>query len=122
MDARAIARLIAIGRVAVGSGFALIPQHTAPLWLGRAGRKTGAQFFCRIVGSRDLVMGVGALAALGGRGRARDWVLAGAAADAFDLAATVAMRDELPPLAVANALATTIGAVALGLGAAARLE
>ena len=108
--------------MAIGSGFAFIPQHTAPLWLGRIGSKPGAQFFCRIVGSRDLVMGVGALAALGGRGRARDWVLAGAAADAFDLAATLAMRDELPPLAVANALATTIGAVALGVGAAARLD
>lgn len=122
MDARLLARLIAAGRVAIGAGFALVPQLTAPLWLGRLGAKPGAQFFCRIVGSRDLVLGAGALAALGGRGRARDWVLAGAVADAFDLAATLAVREQLPPLAAANAIATAAGAAVLGAAAAATLE
>lgn len=122
MDARLVARFVAWCRVAIGAGFALAPAQTGPLWLGKAGRTGGARFFLRIVGTRDLVLATGALLALGGRGPARGWVLAGAAADACDLAATVAARDELPPLAAANAIGVTVAAVAMGLGAAAALD
>ena len=61
------------------------------------------------------MLGAGAMAALSGRGDPRPWILAGAAADAADLAATVAAREELPPTGYAVAVATTVGAVALGL-------
>lgn len=114
MDPRALARFLGIARIGFGIGFGLLPRVTAPLWVGRAARNSGAEFFCRIVGARDAVLGAGTLAALES-GNARPWLLAGVAADASDFAATVAMRDELPPVAVANAVATTIGAVALGL-------
>jgi hypothetical protein len=115
MDARAVARFIAIARMGFGIGFGFAPRATAPLWIGRMARNPGAQFFCRIVGARDFVLGAGVLAALRSNADARPWILAGVAADAADFAATVAMRDELPRPAVANAIATTIGAVALGL-------
>jgi hypothetical protein len=114
MDAHRTARLLAIGRIGFGVGFGFAPQLTAPLWIGRAARNPGARFFCRIVGARDFVLGAGQLAALAD-GDGKGWILAGVAADAADFAATVAMRDELPPAAVANAIATTVGAVALGL-------
>jgi hypothetical protein len=123
MDARLVARLLAICRVAIGAAFALAPAQAAPLWLGSAGRSRGARFFLRIVGTRDLVLAAGALMALARESSsARGWVLAGAAADACDLAATIASRDELPPLAAANAIAVTIGGVALGAAAATRLD
>jgi hypothetical protein len=115
VDARQIARLIAVGRVGFGVGFGLAPQVTAPLWIGGLARNPGAQFFCRLVGARDLVLGAGVLAALATDADLRPWLLAGVGADAADFAATVAMRDELPRAAVANAMATTLGAVALGL-------
>lgn len=123
MDARVVARFVAVSRVAIGASFALAPRQTAPLWLGKLGRSGGAHFFLRIVGTRDLVLATGALAALAGRtSAARGWVLAGAAADACDLVATIAHRDELPPLAAANAIAVTVGGVALGVGAATALD
>jgi hypothetical protein len=122
MDARLVARFVAFCRVAIGASFALAPALTAPLWLGELGRSRGAHFFLRIVGMRDLVLATGALAALSGRGSARTWVLAGAAADACDLAATIAVREELPPLAAANAIAVTLSGVAMGIGAAAALD
>jgi hypothetical protein len=116
MDPRSVARFVAACRVGIGTGLALAPGLTAPLWVGRMARNPGARFFCRIVGARDVVLGAGALAALEGPADgARRWILAGAAADACDFAATVAMRDELPPAAVANAIVTTVVAVALGL-------
>jgi hypothetical protein len=114
MNGRDLARLLGIGRLGFGVGFGLAPRLTAPLWIGRMARNPGAQFFCRIVGARDFVLGAGQLSALQ-NGDARPWILAGVAADAADFAATVAMREELPPAAVANAIATTVGAVALGL-------
>jgi hypothetical protein len=122
MDGRLLARLVACARVAIGAGFALAPAWTGPVWLGPMARGRGAQFFLRIVGTRDLVLAAGALAALNRRESARAWVLAGAAADGCDLVATIAARDRLPPLAVANAVAVTAGGVALGLGAAAALD
>ena len=115
MEPRDIARFLAAGRIAFGFGFGLIPERTAPLWLGRIARSPGAIFFCRILGARDFVLGAGAMAALSGQGDPRPWILAGAAADAADLAATVAAREELPPTGYAVAVATTVGAVALGL-------
>jgi hypothetical protein len=122
MDARILARFVACCRAAIGASFALAPAHSAPLWLGRLGHSRGAHFFLRIVGTRDLVLATGALAALQGRGPARAWVLAGAAADACDLVATVIAHDELPPVAAANAIAVTAGGIAIGLGAARALD
>src|SRR5204863_8847882 len=96
MDPRALARFLGIARIGFGIGFGLAPGLTAPLWIGRMARNPGAQFFCRILGARDAVLGAGTLAALQ-NGNAQPWLLAGVAADASDFAATVAMRDELPP-------------------------
>src|SRR5690242_17452598 len=115
MTGRDLARFVALCRVAIGTGFALAPRLTAPLWIGRMARNPGARFFCRIVGVRDVVLAAGVLASMDDDGARRRWILAGAAADAADLAATVATRDELPPLAAANAIATTAGGIALGL-------
>src|SRR5437763_6843639 len=114
MDGRQIARLLAFGRIGFGVGFGLVPQVTAPLWLGRLARSPGALFFCRILGARDFVMGAGQLAALQS-GDPKPWIVAGIGVDAADFTATLAMRDELPPVAVVNAVVTTVGAVALGL-------
>jgi hypothetical protein len=122
MDARVLARFVAICRVAIGGAFVLAPARFAPAWLGEFGKSRGAHFFLRIVGTRDLVLATGALAALQGRGPARAWVIAGVAADACDLAATVAAREELPRLAAANAIAVTAGGVLMGVGAARALD
>jgi hypothetical protein len=115
MERLDLARFLAVARIGFGIGFGMAPRLTAPLWIGRMARNPGAEFFCRIVGARDFVLGAGQFVTLQSGGDARPWILAGAGADAADFAATVAMRDELPPAAVANAVATTIGAVALGL-------
>ena len=116
MDPRLVARFVAACRVGIGTGFAIAPQLTAPLWLGKLGRTRGAHFFLRIVGTRDLVLAAGTLSALSAGGdAAKPWILAGVAADACDLAATLAKRDELPRMAAANAIGVTAGGVALGL-------
>jgi hypothetical protein len=122
MYARHIARTVAGGRVAVGSALIAAPGRVAPTWLGPMGRDEGAQFFCRLVGVRDVVMGAGVLAAMAGGGPVRGWLLAGAVADAADMAGTLAVADRLPRTSTAATLALTVGGVVLGLAAAAKLE
>jgi len=96
MEARALARQLAIGRVVIGGALALAPALAARGWIGEVSATPGAQALARGFGMRDVAIGAGALAALQGGGNVRDWMLAGAAADAADLAATVLARRDLP--------------------------
>jgi len=74
--------------------------------------------FGRALGSRDLALGLGALAALArpsaAAGPARAWVGAGALADALDVAATVASWDELPQRSRWLVAASAGGAAIMG--------
>lgn len=72
------------------------PALAARGWIGDVASTPGTRALARGFGMRDVAIGAGALAALSGEGRVRDWMLAGAAADAADLAATVLARRELP--------------------------
>src|SRR3954468_22579054 len=96
MEPRALARQIAVSRVALGAGLAVVPALAAGGWIGRASSEPGARALARGFGMRDVAIGAGALAALQGEGNVRDWMLAGAAADVADLTATVLARRDLP--------------------------
>ena len=96
MDARALARQLAVGRLAIGGALALAPALTARGWIGDVSGTPGARALARGFGMRDVAIGTGALIALQGGGPVRDWMLAGAAADAADLAATLIAGDDLP--------------------------
>jgi hypothetical protein len=96
MDARSLARSLALGRVAIGGALVVAPALAARGWIGEVSGTPGARALARGFGMRDVAIGAGALAALQADGAVRDWMLAGAAADAADLAATVLARRELP--------------------------
>jgi hypothetical protein len=101
VNPRAAARFIGIARVAIGSGLLVAPRLFTPMWVGRRGLTLAA---------RDVGIGAGALA---GRDL-RPWLLAGIAADATDLAATVIQRDDLPATAVPLVVATAGAGIVLG--------
>jgi hypothetical protein len=98
------------------------PEQVAERLLGKTGRRPEAQYLVRLFGIRDLVLGAGTLSALAGTGSSRQWLLAGAASDAVDLAATLAARDALPAQAASGTIAAASAALAVGLGAVARLD
>ena len=106
----------------VGAACLLAPEQVGERWLGKAGRRPEAHYLLRIFGIRDMVLGAGTLAALSGAGSARPWILAGAASDGVDLAATVAARDMLPEAGANGTIAAASAALAVGLGAAAGLD
>jgi hypothetical protein len=115
VDARTLARLQALGRVAVGAGLTLAPGRAGGGWIGRDARRPATQVVISAFGARDLALGLGTAAAAGQGYGARPWVLAGILADATDLAATLRARDDLHPVAVAGVGALAAGSAVLGL-------
>jgi hypothetical protein len=94
---RKLVMSLAAGRIVVGAAMLALPEEAVRGWIGsRAASYGGTQAITRAFGARDLSLGAGALAALVSGRDATDWVVAGAFADAADLAATVA-ADDIPP-------------------------
>lgn len=97
MSARDIGRLLAAGRVAVGTSLTLAPASGAG-WIGKQSGQRPVSVFTRALGVRDAAIGAGILTA-GDTEALRPWVIAGVASDLVDLAATLEARDDLPALA-----------------------
>ncbi len=110
MNPQQAARSLAIARIVIGSGLIAAPRLGTPLWVGRRGLTPAAKLFSRALGARDVGIGAGARA----EGPVRPWLLAGMAADATDLIATVIQRDDLPRTAIPLVVATAGAGIALG--------
>jgi hypothetical protein len=120
MDPTSLTRIQAAGRVAIGTAMVLAPDRVAASWIGgRDGDRPGPQVLTQALGIRDAAIGAGVLATAGGEA-ARTWLLAGVAADAVDLAATLRARDSLPAPAVAGVSVIAAGSALLGLYLATR--
>jgi hypothetical protein len=114
MDARSVARLQSLGRLALGAGLVAAPGVFAGGWVGGVADKRDGQTLAVAVGARDVALALGALRALGSGRGAGPWVRAGMLADAADLVATLRARDILPPLAVPAVAALAGGSLVLG--------
>jgi hypothetical protein len=106
---------MAVGRVAFGAILLLFPQLATPLFARRRGFSAGDRLFARMVGARDLGLGLGVLGAVN-RGAAplRGWLAAGILADAGDVAAAVKEEEGLAPTAVPLFLGTAGVGVLMG--------
>src|SRR5215208_2955074 len=88
--ASTLATGLAINRIGFGLGYIVAPERTGQGWVGKAAKKGGTTVLTR-------ALGAGALWAMSRSPRsARPWFAAHAVADATDLAATLAAKDELP--------------------------
>jgi hypothetical protein len=122
MDQRAVARFLAVGRIAIGAGLLVAPSTVAKGWGGPAASEPGSKLFLRALGGRDLLLGLGALRSLGeGDGSAEGWVRASALADVTDAAATAIALRHLPSPGKWLTIALAGGAAAAGLSAASDL-
>src|SRR4051812_16515708 len=99
MDARTLARLHALGRVAVGAAYVAVPGPAARAWVGTDGSRPAANVLAAAIGARDAAIGLGELRAVGAGYGARPWVRAGLLADLADLVATLRAREDLPAVA-----------------------
>ncbi len=115
IDARATAKAIAVGRMALGAGYCLAPGLALRLWPGQGSdADPSARFLARSTGVRDLAIGMGTLFALRNDGPARGWMEAGMLADAGDALAVVLGARSLPRRRAVLAFAAAAGTVVVG--------
>jgi hypothetical protein len=123
VDHRSIARMTAAARVGVGVALLVTPGVVGRLLVGAGGTGPVAKVFARGMGVRDLVLGLGVLAALDrGDPHARDWIRAAALSDLGDTAANLLAFRHLTPTARVGALIIAGGAAATGFVAAENLD
>jgi hypothetical protein len=115
VDVRALARLHAFGRVAMGAALTLAPGRIARAWVGSAADGPGPRVVVSAMGARDFAIGVGAARSLGQGFGARPWLRAGVLADATDLIATLRARSDLPRSSVVGVGALAAGSTLLGI-------
>jgi hypothetical protein len=120
VEARLIARGLACGRLGFGAGLLVAPARFTHLWLGRDSTRAGTQVASRGLGARDVVLGVGALAAE--ESQLRPWVTGALIADTADLLATVTAGRSVPVAGRLVVGALALSAAALGAVALAGLS
>jgi hypothetical protein len=83
--------------------------------MGPKGDLGGTRLFLRVVGARDLALGIGVLAALDRDAPVRGWLRASAVVDGLDAAGCLVARHHLrPTVSPAAAGAATAGALFSG--------
>jgi len=107
IDARTLALLLARGRVAVGAVGLMLPGLAASLAPGD--RRASTRALARMVGARDVALGLGALTSVKEGTQDAEWVGVGGAVDIVDGLALLLTRG-LP------ARARLVGLVALAAG------
>lgn len=110
--AHTAARVLAAGRVLIGATLLAAPDRAAAPWVGADARTSGTRVVVRALGARDAALGAGTLAAAGDRTQLRRWLVASAACDAADFAATLA-----GPRSPARSLVLVLAAAATVTGA-----
>jgi hypothetical protein len=115
-DHRRVALVIARARAVNGLVMLVLPGLVGRIIFGPAGRQPTTRALLRLVGIRDLVLGVGAITTLKEGTMDAEWVGMGAAADAVDAVVSLVT----PGLAPRARLVSLVGggAAAVGLYAA----
>jgi hypothetical protein len=115
MEARDLALGLAGGRIAIGVASLLAPGLVGRAMMGAEGDSGGMRLLLRVVGARDLALGIGALVALDRDAPVRGWLRASAVVDALDAAGILLFRRHLRPIVFpAAAGAATAGALLSG--------
>jgi hypothetical protein len=117
LDTRATALVLARSRCIFGLVLVFAPGLAAWLWFGESSGRTRA--LLRMVGVRDLILGVGALTTVKERTQDAEWIGMGAVADAVDGIVTLTM----PGLPLRGRLVgpTALGSSVLGIKLARQL-
>jgi hypothetical protein len=108
-------------RVAYGLALAAVPERLALRWLGAEARGAGAQVALRGLAAREIIIHAAALSALARGAPMGPWLMASAAGDLSDVAATLAGRDGLPDESPAATAVVAGGSAMLSLAVAAAL-
>jgi hypothetical protein len=95
MEGRDLAVSLAGGRIAIGLVSLLAPGFVGRTMTGPDGSGGGTRLFARMVGARDLGLGLGLLVALNRGAPARGWLEASAVVDGIDTTACLLAREHI---------------------------
>ena len=106
---------LAGGRIAIGVVSLLAPGLVGRAMIGPDAASGGTRLLLRVVGARDLGLGLGVLRALNRDAPVRGWLAASAVVDGIDAGACLLARRHLRPTVFPAALgAATSGALLSG--------
>jgi hypothetical protein len=115
MEARDLALGSAGGRIVIGVVSLLAPGFVGRAMMSADAVSGGTRLLLRIVGARDLALGIGVLVALDRDAPVRGWLRASAVVDGLDAAGSLLARHHLRPTVLpAAAGAATAGALLSG--------
>ncbi len=122
MDDAQLALFYARGRIAVGVAALGAPGFVARAVSGRPEDAGVEALFARMLGARDLALGLGTLLALKKGAPVRGWLEASALVDAADCAAGILARKRMSSRALAGTIVLASGSAAVGVFLARRLD
>ena len=122
MEARDAAVALARGRIAIGLTALAAPGLASRVMFGRRGATTGTPVFARMLGGRDVALGLGAVIALDRGAPVRGWLEAGALADGVDLASALLAHKQIARAALANTVLLAGAAAWAGIALSRRLD
>lgn len=121
MDDTRAALLLARARIAIGLAAVGAPGLAARALSGR--RASGVEpLLARMLGARDLTLGLGTVIALDRGAPVRGWLEASAFSDAADFVSSLLARSRMSPCAYVGTLALASGSAALGVVLSRRLD
>jgi hypothetical protein len=108
--------------MAFGLAALLAPGAAARVMFGRRADTSGTRLFARMLGGRDLALGLGVVIALDRGAPVRGWLEAGALADGVDLTSALLGRDDLSATTAVGTVGIAGAAAAAGLLLARELD
>jgi hypothetical protein len=122
MDDAALAMAVARARIAIGAAAMAFPGLATRAMSAERESSGVAPLFARMLGARDVALGLGTVIALDRGAPVRGWVEGSAMSDAVDFLACLIARRHLSPLAFRGTLALGGSAAALGVYLSRRLD
>jgi hypothetical protein len=111
---KAQVKAFAMGRVGIGTVAILLPRLFLRSWLGKGANTPATRMLARMVGARDVGLGLGVIIALSHDAPVRGWLEAATVADSGDFAATVLAFRHLPTLSAIGTALASLGGAAYG--------
>ena len=111
----AVEAIYGAGRLAFGLSLITAPGAAGRLLLGDEAERDSVRVTLRTYGTRDTVIGLGAVRAVAAGDSARPWIAAGVASDVLDAILQAAEWGVLPPGKRVGGLLAAAGSAAVGL-------
>lgn len=122
MDDATLAMSVARLRIAAGVAAVVAPGLATRVLGGRRGQRGVAPLVARMLGGRDIALGLGTVIALDRGKPVRGWLEGSALADTVDCLACVVAQEQMPPVAFGAAAGLGAAAAILGVVLSRRLD